>query len=1162
MANQWTDEQMSAIQTAPNVLVSAAAGSGKTAVLVERIIRKLIPDENGNFTDITRLLVVTFARDAAGEMQERIKKALNTLMHNTNDMKLKRHFKNQLKLVGQADITTIDAFCINAVRRNFHYLDIDPTFRIMDKAEADILKYRLADELCMSKYEEDDEDFMLLNMLYSSAGSDYKLIKILIDLYEFTRSLPYPDKWLDDCVKIYNEPFSGSMWEKYAVSAKNNVISETLDIFRMALKVLNDFIKDNSLSDYTQADDEFVSLYDNIKISYDTLKQLKKSDYDSSQKILSGNTFSSPQKSRKKNETAAFINEIIDIIRTGYELISDITPLFSFSSDGHDEIARKQVKVISALTSLCKEFSEIIINEKIETNTYEFNDLEHMCLKLFSENPLIAEEYRDKYDEILMDEYQDTNGLQEAIFDSVSKEHNRFMVGDMKQSIYRFRSSDPMIFKSKLSTYSADAASGNAIALTKNFRSRREVLNSVNDIFINTMFEDTAEIEYDTSQQLNCGNTKLSDNRYKPDIYTSEFHIIEATDTEDEEETLQISEARYVASKIRELLDSDFKVLDGDEFRQIKKSDIAILSSAVKSLSDDYVRILAEAGIEASIQCGGFLDRSEIRLVCSIMSLICNPLQDIPLISVLRSPLFSFSDDLLAKIRLYSDGHFFEALNEYAKLTECKKCNSFLSTLKSWRELSKYTDSNRFLWTVYTNTGLYDMAGILYDNDAQANLRLLTEMAKAYESGGYKGIYNFSSYIEMLKKNEVDIESVSSGSDNDSVRIMTIHKSKGLEFPVVFLVGACKKFNRDTSSISLHKDFGISLPYSDYETRKTAPTIQTIILNKIKSNEETAECMRRLYVGVTRAKEKLIITGSVSSAVYDESGIYKSGGITGKKNVWNINGFKNHSNITSVSNYADWIAPCAIASENWKFIEASAVTPTPEKPVQADEDKEYFDYITQESINKLLERKYGFLSSSDVPSRMYVTQIKNMNNYIPDVHREPDFMSEKTLSGAKIGNAYHKVLLYIDIAALKNKSSVDEQIDIMVQNGFLSENEKSYLDTGKITALFDTDIGKEMSDADLKRETPFELMVPAGEIFTGSTGDILVQGIIDCWFIDKNGDIVLIDYKSDYVKDINELKNRYEVQLKWYQTALERILHKKVARKYIYSLSKNEYVML
>lgn len=1150
MSTKWTDEQIHAIYDKPNILVSAAAGSGKTAVLVERIINKLIPDENGIFTNITNLLVVTFARDAAGEMQERIRKKLTELMRETDDSEMKRHFLRQLKLVGQSDITTIDAFCINTVRKNFHLLDIDPSFRIMDNSEALVLKYELLENLLNKKYEEKNESFLLLNKFYSSVGSDYKIIKMLLDLYEFSRSLPYPDEWLDMCVKKYEEEFTNSEYYKYALEHKNKVAINSLPKLKQIkedILTLADELGFYDESDYTP---ELYNINTSVLDLMSFCENIISADFDT---VVSMPTPSVPKKSTKKSDEIIYINSFISGAKKIQENLECLKKFFYADTKTQIEITKKQSKVISALVNLSKEFGEELFNKKLEKNMFEFNDLEHLTLKLFNENPVICEEYCAKYEEILMDEYQDTNGLQEAIFSAISKVDNRFMVGDMKQSIYRFRSSDPFIFKAKNKSFEENPDCGTNIPLNYNFRSRNEVLESINDVFCNIMFESTGEINYDNTQRLNCGNTNYA--KFIAEDYKSEFHIIEkCDDTSDDEENSNI-EALYVAKKINELIKDEYKVFDNGELRPIKCSDIAILASSTKNIKNDYISALSKYGIEAAVQSDGFLERTEIRLVCCIISIICNPIQDIPLISVMRSPIFGFSDDELAKIRTASAGMFYDAVKAYASNDE--KAFKFLEKLNEWREQAKYLSSNKMLWNIYTDTGLYDIAPLVYDSDSQANLRLMTDMAKTYEGTGYKGLYCFSSYIDMLRANDVNIDSASESKSDDSVHLMTIHKSKGLEFPVVFIVNANKRFSSSPLSIVLHKDLGISLPYSDYESRKIADTIQSMVIGAVKENEETAESMRKLYVAMTRAKEKLYVIASTSAP--KSSNVSKKG-IAALKTHWSNFSFS-ISDILSVNNFADWIAPCAIKCKNtWEFKEIIEDSEEDIKIVSL--EKEYTDYITYESINELLSRKYQYKNTSDAPSRLYVTQLKNLNSDIMiSLKKEPSFLSEKSIEGSAVGNAYHMALSKINPNATDSTQNISEELNIMHQSGYLTESELNYIKPEKIQKLFSSDIGQKMcKTAKLNRETSFEIMVPANEIIEGSDGEVLVQGIIDCWFFDENDDIILIDYKSDYVSEISELSEKYKTQIKWYRYALEKLFKKPVSKSYIYSISKDDWL--
>ncbi len=1165
MAREWTDEQLKAIDNPANILVNAAAGSGKTAVLTERIIRKLIPDESGNYTDITNLLVVTFARDAAGEMQDRIKKALSEYMTSAPTPELKTHYKNQLRLVNQSDITTIDSFCIKAVRSNFHLLGIEPSFSVMDKTEADLLKAELAEEFCDSLYE--DERFLLLNKLYSGLGDNYNLIKMLIEIHNFTRSLPWPDSWLDECAARYKEPFSGSIWEQGAIKEKNKAFENAKSIFSVAESLIKDFEKQNEC-EFPEND----SLYIALKTGKSICSALKSADYNKTVEILTTLPHI-PEKTKKRDEFSKFSSSLTDVISSACDELYKLSEYFPFTTDKQDEVLKEQYLIIKALTELSKEFDALIFDRKTEKNQYEFNDLEHLCLKLFENNPEVREEYRLKYAEILMDEYQDTNALQEAIFSSISKEDNRFMVGDMKQSIYRFRSSDPAIFKNKDKTFRDNPQLGNCVYLTKNFRSRSEVLESVNCLFKSIMHEETGEIEYNDSQRLNCGNTDLDKNKYEGNTYTSEFHVIDLpSDTaEDGDEvddlTKTTAEARYIANQIQSLMKSDFYVLQDGVHRKLRYSDIAILSTSVKNIGPDYLKTLSKSGIPAVSEGGLLFDRSEIKLVCCLISIICNPLQDIPLISVLRSPLFSFTEDELAKIRISSGGNFYPALKHYANTSGDSKCISFINRLTEWRKLSKYTSPCKLLWILFSQTGLYDMAGILYDEDACANLRLFTEMAKDYEKTGYKGLYSFSCYTDKLRKNNVEIQSVSTQKKSDCVRIMTIHKSKGLEFPVVFIAGAGKQFSNDKASLVMHKDYGIALRYINYETRKTADTVWALVLKNIKSAEALAENMRKLYVAMTRPKEKLIITTVAGPFKYDVNGNYKGGGSTALINAWQGKASCESNKILSAKSYADWIGPCILAEKDnadplWKLI-CDVSSPAESISKTATVDKEYTDCITDADINSVLSRKYLFSDETDIPSRMYVTQLKNTDAEsfrLPDLIKRPDFSSQATLSGAQIGTAYHTVLSVIDVKSVTDILSIQAELDRICTQGYILKHEKEKINPEKIFAFFESDFGKRLKSSELNRETPFEIMVSSEEVFPGTNGEILIQGIIDCWFYNENGDIVLIDYKTDNVTNPEDLAEKYKNQIYWYKKALEQILNKKVAECYIYSFSKDTVV--
>ncbi len=1155
MGTKWTKEQLLAIEEKPNILVSAAAGSGKTAVLVERIIKKLLPDADGNFSNITNLLVVTFARDAAGEMQERIRTTLTSLLADTKDTDLRQHILRQLKLVSQSDITTIDAFCINVLRRNFHLLDIDPGFRIMDEAEADILKYDLCEEFLSSKLEEDNEHYLLLNKLYSSPNDDYRILKMLIDIYEFSMTQPNPTEWLRKCAEKYTVAFEKSEFYHYALEQRAAVLNNAYSELNKIYEEINVCLDGYGFSTKEDLPEEFTALYSFIKLFISFCKDTIDARYDTVYNNIL-NMPPLPDKTRKRNDIAKDSKYFYDKVYTVYSKILFIKKFFTADVEGQNIIRKKQFEVINSLVVLCEEFSREFYLKKKEKNMFQFSDIEHMTLRIFAENMEIREQYRDKYDEILMDEYQDTNGIQEAIFASIAKDSNRFMVGDMKQSIYRFRSSDPLIFKDKFERYS-EGLNGRNIILNKNFRSRLDVLDGINDIFELIMHNFTAEIDYDNTQRLNCGNNEYEKYIVPDQSLKCEFHLVEKP----EDDASKNSEIRYVCSLINEMIESKYQIFDKNEgLRPVRSSDFAILASSTQNIKAEYVSTLARYNIDATVTDDGFLDRSEICLMCSVMSVISNPLCDIALIAVMRSPLFSFTDNELAAIRVAKDGYFYDAVREYFNITGDTKTGGFIEKLSEWRESARYLNAGKMLWKIYTDTGIYDISNSLYDSDAASNLRYLADLAKTYEGTGYKGIYSFSSYINLLRQRNVNIEAKASSKSENAVNILTIHKSKGLEFPIVFIVKAASDFKSGSLSITAHKDFGIGIPYTEYDLRTVSDSIYNTVITTVKKNEETAEKIRVLYVAMTRAKEKLFIVAS-SDAEKESSARLKT--TSALKTKW-LNAKYSATEILSSTNFADWIAPYAMRdTKTWDF-----KTITSAEFEEKDEDilckREYTDYISDEDIDRLLGRKYKNSDLADIPSRMYVTQFKNLEqDPVLNLKSVPSFMDDTVRDGATVGNAYHHALAEIDVLKTNTSAQITDELTRLLDFGFITENEYKIIDTNKIYSLFSSAVGQRLKHSSkIKRETAFEVLVPASMIFEGSKGEVLVQGICDCFFYDENGDIVLIDYKTDNVSDISELKSRYSKQLHWYKFALEKILKTNVSETYIYSISKNEWIKI
>lgn len=1164
MGVKWTPEQQIALSAKPNILVNAAAGSGKTAVLVERITGMVVRGE----LDIERVLVVTFTKAAAAEIRARIAASLVKAASKAEGRERAR-LQNQITMSQGADIVTIDSFCVKVVRNNFHLLDIDPNFSVMDSAESEILKEEAMEELFEELYETEDEDFLRLIDTYATAKSDNGLVSIVRSIYDFTRSQPDPSGWMREHCMDYSGAFSGSRWERFLLGERDRLIESAVLGYReligeMLAEVTGwsgdaDSVLDKYPPDSTEMTKALKKCWTAARSEYEALKNFSGTGWDELVSI----SFIATRKG--KDETVNYFLDKLKPLREKVKRAAEVT----FPSSAEADMSMRMIYPdICALTELTEKFTEKYNEKKRKRNILEFSDIEHMALKVFSGFPDTAEEYREKYDEILMDEYQDTNSLQEAIFSAIAKERNTFLVGDMKQSIYRFRNSDPLIFKTKNDIYEkSEDAVNRKVILSKNFRSRKEILDGVNDLFTDIMREGTGEVEYDEDQKLNLGDESYR-HENDPESYIPEFCLIEGATKEDEEEEIETTrlEARFVANRIRRLKEEGFLVRDkSGEYRPVENRDITILSSAVRSMDHIYLEELETAGIDSYAESRGYFEKSEIKLMTSLLKIISNPQQDIPLIGVLRSPVANFTDEELAEIRMKKNGCFYFALEEAAKDNGSlgAKCAGFLENLSRWRGYTRFMPSDRLIWTLYQETDFYNFAGTYYGGEeSQANLQLLFTRAKLYEKSGFKGLFNFIRYIERLESSSQDLSGANLiGEGHNAVRIMTIHKSKGLEFPVVFLVGTGKRFRFDNSSagIVMHKDwgFGMRLVTREY----VMETAMERVVRAVIRREQLAEEMRKLYVALTRAKEKLIVSGVVSG---------KTDGMDKFLEAWNKE--QSEDDIMSAVRFMDWLGPVAIRSRNWifktfDFAAASQMNTAEKEPEPETELSEE----TKKALYRILEYKYPYEKSSDIPTKISVTGIKRFLqntadipgeddvileklDYQPDFSRsdmadKPSFLKEESKpKGAALGTVYHTVMANYIIG----KDAVSE-LERMESEGIISSQEKEAIKPEWIEGFFRSDIGKRMAKAkSVHRETPFEMEIDSKELGEEYSGErIILQGIIDCWFEEEDG-IVLIDYKTDRYTDPAEIKGRYAMQLDYYRRAIERVAKKSVKNSYLY----------
>ena len=1187
----WTYDQEKAIYTDTgdgNLLVSAAAGSGKTAVLVERILQKIL---SGKST-IDRLLVVTFTEAAASEMRQKIVKRLYEYIDSPDSTPdQKKLIRGQIRLTQTADIMTIDSFCYRVVLNNFHNLGIDPDIQICDDAMADMLFDEAMSAVYERIYKSDDENvktrFKRLTDFYAKDRTNDGLSDLIFAIYKFTEPFADPEKWLNNAVSDFDLPLFSQAAVKYRINytkaTANLAISELSGISHQDEDVEKcfDFVYNiaKSISD-AESWDEIFAVY---KEHFNTPKKREKFS-----NIASGLTSGDE---RDRIEFASkLLCEPFSPDKSKRPPIGVTLSKEEMENSHPSEVFKEESSDIAWIVTL---FINELNKIKESRNLYQFSDIEQLTYKLFNENEIIRNQYRDNYDEILIDEYQDTNMLQDTIFGLISH-NNIFMVGDLKQSIYRFRKGDPYIFKSKSHDYALSNSNHSRIILSQNFRSRQEVLQSVNDIFSKIMSESAGDVEYADKELI----VRDNEFEYYPQAEQntkSELHYIAICD--DAELERDVCEARYTAKKIKELLSNGTKVYDKtlNAMRPIQKRDIVILENSVKYNYQIITDELARLGITSYVDRSTFFDRREISVMVSLISVINNSHNDIDLISVLRSPLGGFTDDELSVIRIHSRSsrYFIDALALYAKSGEdsqlSSRCYQFITNIKRWRDYVRKKSVAQLIWAIYEETCFYDMMGAIEGGDeAQTNLRLLYERAKQYEGSGFKGLFNFVSYIKRLEDSDSDIEGAKLINENhDVVRIMTIHKSKGLEFPYVFLLGAGRSFptKQDMSVIRIHKDLGFGLPNIDYDGHYAKKTYPFELISRINKTEGISERMRLLYVALTRPREKLyVIIVQNNKGDITEDDIEKSwkSALTGGKLL--------PSDALSAKGFYSWICPAAYASPDSWDVHIKIINTT----IESDEDADKSDTPTYEdsdelrkSVYEILDYTYPYRESYSIPTRTSVTQLKELSseyNEEPDsrkvsgvddvaelmfspLHSKPKFMLDESEKPAnEIGTLYHLIMSELDIDKISKNGTdiIDAEIQRIVYDGKMSESDTKYIDTDKIKDFFKSDIGlRMMKSCNINREKPFQINISAKEydpsLSDNSASDtVILQGIIDCFFEESDG-FVLLDYKTDKVKNgADEIKKRYSKQLELYKKAIEELTKKPVKECYLYLFDTGE----
>lgn len=1241
---KWTEDQLKAITTRGcNLLVAAAAGSGKTAVLVERIIR-IITNEN-NPVDIDRLLVVTFTSAAAAEMRERIAAAISKALEvNPNSKVLQR----QLTLLSRANITTMHSFCLDVIKNYYHVIDLDPTFRIADETENTLLKLEVINDMFEDYYESENIEFRNLIEAYSGSRDDQRLKDIILDLYKFSMSGPWPEKWLVNNAERFNietiDDLNKTIWIDIL---KETIKIEVTGYIKMLEKAIGIIRDTEGLEPYevTFLDDldMFIRVEESLSLGIEEL-------YSSINNISFSRLKSVKKDKVSDEESLEIVKSIRDSIKKKTsKLIED-----SFSMTVNDALngIKNSYPYMKMISQLTLEFINRFKEKKRERNILDFNDLEHLCLKILIENDeednicssSVAKGFREYFDEVLVDEYQDSNNVQEAIIDLVSRKTlenpNVFMVGDVKQSIYRFRQAKPELFLDKYNRYPLEDGDLNRkIQLYKNFRSREEVISGVNYIFKEVMSKTVGELEYNDDEALNLGaNYKENNDENTMIAGPIELHILDKSGeytteveeydgeglVEEEEDIDSIGlEARIVARRIKELLNPDpktgkvFKVLDKEtgEYRPLKYKDIVILLRATRNWSEIFLEEIGSEGIPVYADTGtGYFETIEIRTMMSLLKVIDNPMQDVPMISVLRSPLLSFSAEELGDIRLLDkEKYFYEIIKGvsddiYEVNEELKnKCKVFIKNLGKWRNKSIYTPIDEFIWYLYMDTAYYGYVGAMPNGKLrQANLKILFQRAKQFEQTSFKGLFNFINFINKLRNSSGDMGSAKIlGENEDVVRIMSIHKSKGLEFPVVFTCGFGKQFNLMdlNKSILYHDDLGLGPDYVDLERRNSYSTLAKEAIKKKILFETLSEEMRILYVAFTRAKEKLIITGATrnleksisrwaSSAALDDEIVPASEVLKGKSYLdWigmaickhrdgeELRKYIGVNNSSIINDFSTW--KTQMWTKNLLAVEKNEVA------VDENEETDLFINSDVEHIDKEIERrlnyKYKYDLAGKLPSNVSVSDLKRSlyNNENDDVitvnifsNKEvlkPKFLQEKRgLSASERGTIAHFIMQKLDLNKVNTKEEIDTQIYSMKDKNLLTEEEIKAVQKISFISFFKSNLGKRLLNAFntgklVKRELPFYTEISSLNIDSTLSEEVYgnenvrLQGIIDCIF-EEEDKIILLDYKTDYVEHGNEseILDKYKIQIKYYKDAVEKITGKEVKECYLYLFGLNK----
>lgn len=1217
MGVAWTEDQKKVIELRDrNILVSAAAGSGKTAVLVERIL-SMVKDKN-HPVDIDSLLVVTFTRAAAAEMKERIRLALEAALAENPD---NEHLQRQSALIHHAQITTIHGFCTYVIQNYFHLIDLDPVYRIADEGELKMLKNEVLNEILEISYASEEPEFLKFVECYAPGKNDSRIGELVLKLYEFAVSYPFPEQWLSECLETYQVANASELLEtswmqdlmKEIHAQLENALAVTLENQKMASSPGGPYLYLPML----ESDEELIRDLLNVK-DYDTLcSRLKKPAFQTL--------------SRKKDDSVdERIKKQVKTLRDDVKgMLGDIGEKYCGKTMGQ---ILKELSLcrgpVTVLIGLVREFSEAYSQAKRKKNILDFSDLEHFALQILVRREgdsyvrtEAAKELASCFSEVMIDEYQDSNYIQEFLLEAVSGvrdgRYNRFMVGDVKQSIYGFRLARPELFLEKQKRYSMEDALEQRIDLHKNFRSRGNVLDTVNFIFDQIMARELGGIEYDESEALYVGADypEGGDADFpKTQVLLIDRKSPELEDSKTRQQLIE-TEALAVAQSIRSMVGQE-QVWDKTQkvYRPMEYRDCVVLLRTVSEWADVFSKVLQSQGIPAyTTSRTGYFSALEVAAVLNYLRICDNPRQEIPFAAMLYSPIGKCSAEDLAllksefpKMKIYEACEAYIREGKQQRLKE--KLERFWEQLMGFRQRVSYTPIHELIMQILEETGYGNYAAAMPGGQQrEANLQMLVEKAVDYEGTSYRGLFNFIRYIEEIQKYEVDFGEVNiNGEAADTVRIMSIHKSKGLEFPVVYVAGMGKRFNfMDTNgSVVLHSQLGIGSDVIDSERRTKSPSLLKQVIRQKMVRETLGEELRILYVALTRAKEKLILSGTGDLKKWVEGCGYL---------IYDQRMHLYYGRLTGAKCYMDWVLPALAGHrcfdpvydmfqmerhgkgslyDHSLNIQMQVITPSNlletemiyqmERIVKKQQLLEWdtrkvYDAAVREALEERFGYRYPYAQLSQIPVKMTVSELKKAGMEEPgeELYEEPDIIplvpefvrgAGETLQGAARGTVYHRVMECLDYRRIQKcltqpGPELRAQIEEIISLGKLSAEDAKCVRIRDLERFLQSGIGQRMcragAEGRLWREKPFVIGIPAKEVCEEwpQRQMILIQGIIDAFF-EEEGQLVVVDYKTDRVssKSGRELAEKYQKQLLYYQRALEKMTHKRVKERVIYSI--------